>query len=458
MKKFLSIVIALSLCVSCFIFSSAAAFIYGDVDGNGSVTAADARLALRASVNLEKLSDTQKKAADVDKNPGVTAADARLILRASVGLETLHTHSYTSVVTKNATCTADGEITKTCECGEIIKERVAATGHKLKEMKITKPASASAYGEASFDCSSCSEKVTLTLCTHTASQLKIDSITSCSVSGCKGQFPSFNLLVNQLKSPGSNNRQNGFSITKATTQKAKATYSNILNLGLAKIFQEMLNGEITEGTETEYSEFISNRHVNSQTFNVKGKSYVSDLKDGEVKSITIKKINNVDFLKNLPSSYTATASGRKVDLSSIKSIATGNVYKISVTLKPETCSTKNYPAENSPIERIVQSDFNDGLVKNLDSLKDIFADSPEMANFLSMDTIMTTDCTVDYYFTTDTFEPVCAHYNYVVDTDNKTYVLVNDDGEKQKEPSVTITIEADVSTDTYYFFNEHFEG
>ena len=61
----------------------------GDVDDNGSITAADARMALRASVELEKLTDKQKLAADTDKNGTVTAGDARMILRASVGLEKL---------------------------------------------------------------------------------------------------------------------------------------------------------------------------------------------------------------------------------------------------------------------------------------------------------------------------------------------------------------------------------
>ena len=64
-------------------------YILGDVDMNGEVKAADARLALRASVGLETLSATQKKAADADKNGEIKAADARLILRCSVGLETL---------------------------------------------------------------------------------------------------------------------------------------------------------------------------------------------------------------------------------------------------------------------------------------------------------------------------------------------------------------------------------
>ena len=66
-----------------------AEYLPGDVDGNGTVTAADARLALRASVSLEVLDEKQLLSADVDGIAGVTAADARLILRASVGLETL---------------------------------------------------------------------------------------------------------------------------------------------------------------------------------------------------------------------------------------------------------------------------------------------------------------------------------------------------------------------------------
>ena len=64
----------------------------GDVDGDGSITAADARLALRASVGLTEKGDVAKDSAgylacDVDRDGKVTSADARLILRASVGLE-----------------------------------------------------------------------------------------------------------------------------------------------------------------------------------------------------------------------------------------------------------------------------------------------------------------------------------------------------------------------------------
>ncbi len=63
----------------------------GDLDSNGEVTAADARLTLRASVGLETNSnDWFKDAGNIEKEQGeqkLTAADARLILRGSVDLE-----------------------------------------------------------------------------------------------------------------------------------------------------------------------------------------------------------------------------------------------------------------------------------------------------------------------------------------------------------------------------------
>ncbi len=59
----------------------------GDVKTDGYVTAADARLALRASANLEKLDEKQTFAADVNIDGKVTAADARQILRVSAGID-----------------------------------------------------------------------------------------------------------------------------------------------------------------------------------------------------------------------------------------------------------------------------------------------------------------------------------------------------------------------------------
>ena len=64
-------------------------FLLGDVDFDGVITAADARLALRRAVELETYAPGSPEyvACDVDKDSAVTAADARRILRASVELE-----------------------------------------------------------------------------------------------------------------------------------------------------------------------------------------------------------------------------------------------------------------------------------------------------------------------------------------------------------------------------------
>ncbi|MBE6717523.1 MAG: CHAP domain-containing protein [Ruminococcaceae bacterium] len=57
----------------------------GDVDCDGTVSAGDARLALRNAVSLEKFTALQKKIADMDSDGDITAADARLILKTSIG-------------------------------------------------------------------------------------------------------------------------------------------------------------------------------------------------------------------------------------------------------------------------------------------------------------------------------------------------------------------------------------
>lgn len=67
--------------------SAITVIVLGDANGDGSVTAADARLALRAAVELETFKPWQTAAVLVGTNKRVTAAEARHILRGAVGLE-----------------------------------------------------------------------------------------------------------------------------------------------------------------------------------------------------------------------------------------------------------------------------------------------------------------------------------------------------------------------------------
>ena len=87
MKRFLFV----CLCISgLFVFClGASAHVAGDADGDGLVLAADARLVLRASVELETFTGESFCALDTDGDDVLTAKDARSVLRASVELETL---------------------------------------------------------------------------------------------------------------------------------------------------------------------------------------------------------------------------------------------------------------------------------------------------------------------------------------------------------------------------------
>jgi|GEM_PF-1057518 len=63
-------------------------YMYGDLDVNGKINAADARLALRYAVELEgEPSNIMLLIGDVNNTGVIDAADARLILRYAVGLE-----------------------------------------------------------------------------------------------------------------------------------------------------------------------------------------------------------------------------------------------------------------------------------------------------------------------------------------------------------------------------------
>ena len=65
----------------------------GDVNNDNKVSAADARLVLRAAAKIDVLDETDADFADVDRDGSVTTADARRILRASAMMDTLPTTS-----------------------------------------------------------------------------------------------------------------------------------------------------------------------------------------------------------------------------------------------------------------------------------------------------------------------------------------------------------------------------
>ena len=88
MKNLISVFLACILMLSFASAAFAAAPVKGDVNFDGSVTTADARLCLRRAIDLESYpaASREYKACDVDKDGVVKTGDARFILRHAIGL------------------------------------------------------------------------------------------------------------------------------------------------------------------------------------------------------------------------------------------------------------------------------------------------------------------------------------------------------------------------------------
>ena len=70
-----------------------------------------------------------------------------------------HTHSYTAKVTKEATCTTDGERIYTCTCGDKYTETIPATGHSESAWIIDKAATATENGSKHTECTICGKVI-----------------------------------------------------------------------------------------------------------------------------------------------------------------------------------------------------------------------------------------------------------------------------------------------------------
>lgn len=129
----------------------------GDVTGDDSmITAGDARLVLRASVDLETLNDMQKVLADVDEDGEITAGDARDILRMSVGLEEIKHYYETKVITE-PTCTENGLLEKICtECDDKYEEEIPALGHDWGTPEVLVAVTCDSDGLEKYTCARCS--------------------------------------------------------------------------------------------------------------------------------------------------------------------------------------------------------------------------------------------------------------------------------------------------------------
>ncbi len=186
-KRIVSLLLSIMMILTVIPAALSSASLQGDVNGDGKITAADARLTLRASVKLENLDANQIKAADVDGKAGLTAADARLILRASVGLENLHTHAYTKEeITKAATCTKQGEKKLSCECGDFITEAIPMKAHSYTKESVSKAPTCTKQGEKKLSCE-CGAFITeaIPMTAHSYTKESVSKAATCTEKGEK---------------------------------------------------------------------------------------------------------------------------------------------------------------------------------------------------------------------------------------------------------------------------------
>ncbi len=87
MKKVVTIFTVTVLAVVLTVTASAKTVKLGDVNGDGRITASDARSILRFAATLDTYDEELLKIADVDLNNKVTASDARKVLRVAAALE-----------------------------------------------------------------------------------------------------------------------------------------------------------------------------------------------------------------------------------------------------------------------------------------------------------------------------------------------------------------------------------
>lgn len=82
--------------------------------------------------------------------------------RTAGGTKLVHVHSYTSSVTKAATCSESGVVTYTCSCGDSYTESIPMTAHSYGDYVYNNDATTSADGTKTATCSVCGAAYTVT--------------------------------------------------------------------------------------------------------------------------------------------------------------------------------------------------------------------------------------------------------------------------------------------------------
>ena len=136
-----------------------------------------------------------------------------------------HTHSYTSSITKQPTCTAEGIRTFKCNCGDTYTETIPAKGHTSGGWIIDKQPAVGVKGSKHKEC---------TVCGKVLETAEIPALTSTDISGASVKLSATSYTYNgKAKKPAVTVTLNGKTLKKNVDYTVK--YSSNTAIGKAKV-------------------------------------------------------------------------------------------------------------------------------------------------------------------------------------------------------------------------------
>ncbi|WP_337670995.1 leucine-rich repeat domain-containing protein, partial [Ruminococcus bicirculans (ex Wegman et al. 2014)] len=203
-----------------------------------------------------------------------------------------HTHSYTSKITKQPTCTATGVRTFTCSCGDSYTETIPATGHKSSGWIVDKAASIGVKGSKHKEC---------TVCKKVLETAEIPALSRISISKASVTLSTSTYAYDgKAKTPSVNVKVNGKTLKKDTDYTV--SYSNNTKVGTAKVTIKG-KGNYTGSVSKTYS--IKNNFKKATISGISTKAFTGK---NITQSITVK--YNGKTLKN-GTDYTVSYSSNK---------------------------------------------------------------------------------------------------------------------------------------------------
>lgn len=140
-------------------------------------------------------------------------------------------HVYTTDITIEATCAADGEMTFTCKnCGDVYKEKVPKTDTHTYESSVTKEATCEEEGVTTFTCSACGDEYTESIAaTGHSHESSVTKTASCEEAGTLTYICKFcdNTYTEEINPLGHQEEERVTKEAKTFINGEKETYCSI---------------------------------------------------------------------------------------------------------------------------------------------------------------------------------------------------------------------------------------